>query len=492
MFRNNLKIAWRNLLKDRQFTFLNLVGLSTGLACAILIYLWVNDELHVDRFHEKDNRLFQVMENVEAANGIETITSTQGLLADALSKEMPEVEYATSVIPVSWFDKKGILSYGENHITASEEFAGKDYLNIFSYHLIYGDKNHALEDKNSIIISDELARKLFNTTGNVIGRNITWNQKDYSGVYTISGIFEKPPSNATAQFDMVFNYELFLERNPGLTDWRNYNPETYVIVKKGTDIEKFNNKIAGFIKNKKDQAKETLFVQKYSSRYLHNNYENGVPSGGRVEYVKLFSVIAVFILLIACINFMNLSTAKAAGRMKESAMRKVMGASRYLLITQYLGESLLMAFLSVCMAILFVVLLLGQFNKITGKQLSLHFDTQLILPVLGITLFTGLVSGSYPALYLSGFRAAAMLKGRLKNSAGELLIRKGLVIFQFALSGIFIISLLVIYGQMQFIQTKNLGYNRDHVLYFEKGGMVSDNKEDYAAGGKYETELEIF
>lgn len=492
MFRHYFKITGRRLLKDRSFTLLNWMGLSTGLACTLLISLWIKDELQVDRFNENDSRLFQVMENWETPQGIETTGNTPGLLAGTLAADFPEVEYAVPVIPVAWFDKKGILLSGDNQVEASEQFVGKDFFHVFPYRLLQGDKDNVLKDPHSVLISDQLAGKLFHTTTDIIGKTVTWNQKDFSGVYRISGIFQTPPANATARFDILFNYDLFFEKNPKLTDWRNNDPFTYVLVKKGTGISAFNTRIAGLIKSKNEQSKQTLFVQKYADRYLHNQFVNGIPSGGRIEYVRLFSIIAIFILVIACINFMNLSTAKAAGRMKEAGIKKVMGASRSSLIAQYLGESLLITSLAVLTAILLVFLLLPRFNEITGKQLSLHFDTGTMLWIPGITLITGIVSGSYPALYLSGFTPAGSLKGQLKNSVGELLVRKGLVIFQFTLSCIFIISVGVIYRQMQLVQTKNLGYNRDHVLYFDRGGMLSDKKEDYAPGGKYETDLADF
>ncbi len=468
------------------------MGLSTGLACALLIFLWVNDELHVDKFNKNDSQLFQVMNNGETPNGIVTGENTPGLLASALSAEMPEVEYAVPVVPVSWFDKKGILTYGDSHIEASEQFAGKDFFKVFSYPLVEGNKNTALADKHSILISEELARKLFHTTENIIGKTVAWNQKDYSDVYLISGIFQKLPLNATTQFDVLLNYDLFQDKNPKLNDWSNNDPSTYILLKKGTNISAFNAKIAGFIKARNEKSNETLFVQKYSDKYLHNNYENGIPSGGRIEYVRLFSIIAIFILIIACINFMNLSTAKAAERMKDAGMKKVMGARRFALVSQCLGESVLMASIAMVTAIFLVSLLLPLFNEITGKHLVLHFGASLTMSILGITLFTGIFSGSYPALYLSGSKPAMMLKGQMRNSVGELLVRKGLVIFQFTLSGIFIISVLVIYRQMQLVQTRNLGYNRDHVLYFDKGEIVSENKDDYAPGGKFETRLESF
>ena len=492
MYKYNLKMAWRYLLKDRPFTILNLIGLSTGLACTIVIYLWVTDEWHIDKFNEKDSRLFQVLKNSQSPTGITTDERTPGLLATTLAKEMPEVEYATSVIPVSWFDKKGILIYGDRHINANEEFAGQDYFSMFSYRLIEGHKDQVLQDKADIVISKELALKLFNTTENVVGKNVEWNKKDYSGIYRISGVFEKPPANATAQFDIVFNYALFLDKNQKLTAWTNNDPSTYVLLKNDADINSFNQKIAGLIEARVERSKTTLWAQKYSDRYLHDRYDNGAPSGGRIEYVRMFSLIAAFILIIACINFMNLSTAKAARRIKETGIKKVVGAPRFALVLQYMQESLILCFLALMIAIGLVFLLLPQFNLITGRQLSLHFTTGFVLALMAITLVTGVLSGSYPALYLSGFKPAVILRGKIKTSLSELAVRKGLVVFQFTLSALFILSVLVIYRQMRLIQTKNLGYNRDNILYFEGGGMVSNNKEDYAPGGKYESDLQNF
>jgi putative ABC transport system permease protein len=492
MFKINFRMVWRNLVKDRHFTFLNLVGLSTGLTCTILIYLWVSDELHTDKFNARDSQLFQVLKNSSTSAGISTDDRMPGLLAASLAREMPEVEYAVSVIPVSWFDKKGILSDGDRRVTTSEQFAGRDFFNIFSYRLISGDKDRVLPDKHAIVISDVLALKLFNTTANIVGKSVEWNQKDYSGIYLITGVFEKPPVNATAQFDLVFNYDLFLEKNPKLEIWTNNDPSTYIVLKKGASVAAFNDKIAGFLKAKDAHAKSTLFVQQYSDIYLHNHYENGVPAGGRIEYVRLFSLIALFVLTIACINFMNLSTAKAAGRIKETGIKKVMGARRGMLVGQYLGESLLLSVLAVFVAIGLVILFLPQFNQLTGKRLSIHPDTSFVLALLGITGITGIVSGSYPALYLSGFKPVSILRGQVMRSIGEQSVRKGLVVFQFTLSAVFIVCVLVVYRQMQFIQTKNLGYNRENLLYFERGGMVSDSMADYAPGGKYEADFQTF
>lgn len=490
MISSYFKIAWRNLWKDRQFTFLNLIGLSTGLACALLIYLWVNDELNVDKFHEKDRQLFQVMQNKANDKGIETIEYTQGLLAMSLAEEMSEVEYATSVIPPAWFSDKGIVSFKDTKVRADGQFAGKDYFNLFTFHFISGNKNKALSSKYSVVISDELATRIFNTTDNIIGKTIEWKQTGYSGQYIISGIIKKPPSNSSSQFDLLFNYELFLETRQQLKSWGNSDPFTYLILKKGTNIDHFNAKIANYINSKDERlSPRSLFIRRYSDKYLYGQYENGVQSGGRISYVKLFSLIALFILIIACINFMNLSTAKASGKLKEVGIKKVVGASRRTLVFQYLGESLLMAFLALVFAIILIILLLAPFNEITSKQLSLDFNRNIILSIFAITLLTGLISGSYPAFYLSGFTPAKVLKGKFSTSVGELWARKGLVVFQFTVSVILIISVMVVYKQIQYIQSKNLGYNRDNVIYFEKGGGIS---EDYKDSETYEQDMETF
>ena len=486
MFQNYFKIAWRNLLKHRQFTLLNLLGLSTGLACALLIYLWVYDELHIDKFNEKDSRLYQVMKNSPNADGTtDTHTTTPCLLADALVKEIPEIEYALPVVAMDEYgENKGILSAGNKLVKARPQFAGKDYFNVFSYRFIQGDKRQAFNNRYGVLLSDKLALKLFNTTENVVGRTVSWNQGDaLTGTYIVTGIVEAPPVNASLPFDCIFSFDLyydtFKDRN-GLASWDSNNPSTFVVVKEGTNIQQLNDKIREFSRIKYNKPRETkgmnwygaMFLQRFSERHLYNHYENGEIAGGRIEYVRLFSVIAIFILIIACINFMNLSTAKAAGRLKEVGIKKVAGAGQGTLMIQYLGESILMSFLSLMIAFLLINLLLPSFNSITGKQLQIYYNSHLILTVSGITLLTGIIAGSYPAFYLSRFKPVAVLKGQLKNAVGELWIRKGLVVFQFALSAIFIVSVLVVYKQMQLIQTKNLGYNKDNVIYFASEGKL--------------------
>ncbi|MFC4870661.1 ABC transporter permease [Negadavirga shengliensis] len=492
MLRHNLLLIFRSFKKDKSTFLINLIGLSTGLACASLIFLWAQDELSIDHFNEKDVRLYQVMQNIPNADGIRTIESTHGLLAKALAEEMPEVESAISVIPASWFPDTGILSFEETRVKTKGQYVGNGFFQIFSYDFVQGDKNQLLNNKYNIAISEELAMKLFHTTDNVIGKTVAWDHETMNGQFIVMGIFKNIPLNASEQFDLVFNYELFFENRPGLQSWGNSDPYTYLLLKDGTNISEFNDKIAGFLRTKDESHTSSLFVRKYSDKYLYNHFENGVQAGGRIEYVRLFSLIAIFILAIACVNFMNLSTAKASRRLKEVGVKKAVGAGRKTLIAQYLGESMLMALVSMFMAILLVELFLPRFNAITGKHLELAWDGNLILSLLAVTYVTGLVAGSYPAFYLSGFNPVTVLKGKLNTSMEEVWTRKGLVVFQFVISVILIAFVGVVYKQIEFVQTKNLGYDRDNILHFEMEMKIEDDPDFLMEGGIWEKRVEAF
>ena len=468
MFQHSLIVIYRSFKRFKSTSIINLIGLSTGLTCALLIFLWLNDELHVDKFHKKDSQLYQVMEHRIEANGIVTAESTSGYMAEALAEEMPEVEYATTVRgPLA----NVTLTVKDKNIKATGQYVGKDFFNIFSYPIIQGDKNHVWADRNSMMVSEALAMKLFNTSENIIGKTV---ELQHEQEFFISGVFEAVSSSSSAQFDFVLSFEEFAAGNEWVLAWDSTPTNAYVVLKSGTDINTFNEKIRHYVKIKTNYGikHRTPFLKRYSEIYLYGKYENGEQAGGRIEYVELFSVIAIFILVIACINFMNLSTAKASRRIKEVGVKKAIGARRKDLIFQYLGESLLMSSASLIIALLFVLLLLPQFNEITGKHLALNFDTPMLFTVLGITLFTGLIAGSYPALYLSGFNPVAVLKGKLNTSMGELLTRKGLVVFQFALSIILMVSVVVVYKQIEYAQTKNLGYNRENIILFDREGKA--------------------
>lgn len=473
MLKHNLLLAFRNFKRSKGTFFINLIGLSTGLACTLLIYLWANDELQKDNFFANDDQLYQVMENRVQAQGIWTAQSTSGVMADLMMKEMPEVQYAAHA---SWVSE-GVLSIGENDVRAKGHYTGEEYFNIFSYEIVQGDRRKLLADKNSIVISEELALRLFNTTENVLGRSVI-HQHDQE--YFVSGIM-KVPSNSSLQFDFVMSMEKFKDIIGANFNWGSTGPFCYILLKPGTDPEAFNRKIADYVrlKTNNEVTHRTPFIRQYSKAYLYGKYENGVVVGGRITYVKMFSIIAVFILAIACINFMNLSTAKASRRIKEVGIKKAVGAQRKTLVAQYLSESMLLTFTALVIAVILVQLFLPKFNVITDKQLALTVSPTVILAFLGIALFTGFVSGSYPSLYLSHFSPAAVLKGKINSTFGELLARKGLVIFQFSLSVIFIVSVMVIYKQIEFVQSKNLGYNKDNVIYFGMEGKTRENRETF-------------
>ncbi|MBS1661217.1 MAG: ABC transporter permease [Bacteroidetes bacterium] len=467
MLKSFLQLTWRNLKKDRQFTILNLLGLSVGVTCTLLIGLWVSDELNMDKYNEKDARLYQVLRISKSASGVNVGTYTPGILAPALKKELPEVEKAAMVFPASWFNSKATVVFGDKHLKAAGQYVSADYFDIFTCPILAGSRDQLFADKHAVAISDQMAEKLFGSTSDVIGKSIQWEQNEFSGDYVIRAVFRHNPDNATEQFDFTFNYDIALEKRDGLKEWGNSDPHTFVLVREGTDLRQLNAKMHDFLERQVKHEQPVLSLVKFSDRYLHDHYENGVQTGGRIVYVRLFSIVAIFILVIACINFMNLSTAKAAHRAKEVGIKKVVGAPRHILVLQYLGESVLLSFMALGLSLILLQLLLPVFNEITGKQLHIMVNAGTVASVLGITLLTGILAGSYPAFHLSGFRPVTVLKGKVPSSWSELWTRKGLVVFQFTLSVVLIASVLIIYQQINYIQTRNLGYDRDHVLYFE-------------------------
>jgi putative ABC transport system permease protein len=282
MLKNYLKMTWRNLKKDRQFTLLNLLGLSVGLACTLLIGLWVFDELHVNKYNEKDDRLYQVMSNFKTAAGINTSTNTAGILAPALKKELPEVESAVTVFSASWFSYKGAVKVGDKHLQADGQYVSKDYFDVFTCPWLAGDRNKLFADKHSVAVSDVMAKKLFGTTEGIIGRTIKWDQGELGGDFMIVGVYKDNPPYATERFDFIFNFDLALEKRDGLQQWYNSDPSTYIVVKKGTDIRSLNARVHNFLQGRAKGDLATLFLVKFSDRYLHDHYDNGAEAGGRI------------------------------------------------------------------------------------------------------------------------------------------------------------------------------------------------------------------
>lgn len=476
MFQHNLLIAIRNLRRHKGSFIINLLGLSTGLACTLLIYLWVSDELRMDKFHENDSRLYQVMELSTENGNVIVHDGTQGPLAQAMATDLPEVEKSVSVLSMEKVGLRVPLKAGEKVIKSAGLFADKDFFTIFSFPFIEGATGTSLLKKESIVLSEKLALSLFSSTDQAMGKTIEWEFMGKKFQALVTGVFAQPPSANSMNFEFVFTYDLlYNDIAPNMQKWWNEGPNTYLLVKAGTDMNRFDAKIKDFIKKYLPDSHFTLFTRPYSSSYLYGNYENGVQSGGRIEYVRLFSLVAFFILAIACINFMNLSTARASRRLKEVGIKKAVGSTRGALVMQFLSEAVFMAFASLLVAIVLVMAVLPTFNGITAKELAIEPDIKLLLLAIGVTFLTGVISGSYPAFYMSGFDVVSVFKGKMKKSVGELLARKGLVVFQFMVSLILMVSVMVIYEQVEYVQSKNIGYDRDNIVVFDKEGSINEN-----------------
>ena len=479
MLHHILLVAFRNFLRYKKIFAINLIGLTAGLTSVLLIYLWVQDELSIDQFHENKERLFQVRRLTPGPEKtFEVHSSNSVLLPGVLETEMPDVEYAVPMRPVP----SATVSVGGDRLPATGAFAGKDFFKAFSFPIIHGDKNSALSDKYNMAISTELAGRLFGSADNCLGKAINWDLRHFGGDFVISAVFEKP-SATSEQFDFLLTHEMFLEKNQMDVNWNSNPIMVNLTLRPGVDAADFNDKLNRLYKVKTtgddDWEGVRMFVQPYSDIYLHNRFENGKLAGGRIDYVILFSMVAVFILIIACINFMNLSTARAQSRMKEIGIKKGIGVQRFELIFQHLGESIIMSTCALLVSIIAVVLVLPVFNEISGKHLTLDDGWNLLMGGFVITFITGLIAGSYPAFYLSGFKPVAILKGRLSSSKPELFVRRGLVIFQFAISIVLIVSVVVVYRQIKFVQSWDLGFHKDNVVLIKRQGELNNQLDTF-------------
>jgi len=472
MFKNYFKTTWRNLFRNKAFSLINIMGLALGLACSLLIMLWVNDEYKVDAFHKNKTQLYSVFERRYHDGQINAGYATQGLMPDEMKRVFPEVQYATGN---AW---SHVSTFEANNKIIKEDgnFAGQDFFKMFSYPLLQGDAITALQTPLDIAISRKMAEDFFGSAAEAIGKTIRYqNKKDLK----ITAVFDNVPQNSSAKFDYLINWQTFLENNGWAKNWDNNGPPTHIMLRKGTDINAFEKKITKFLDNyNKKQSPHSyvrLGIQRFGDVYLHSNFDqNGEISGGRIEYVRIFSIVAIFILLIACINFMNLTTTKSIKRAKEIGVRKVMGAVRFALIKQFISEALLIVSIAMLISLVVVTLVLPQFNQFTGKQIQIPFDNGTFwLSLTGLLLVTGFISGSYPALYLSSFRPVRVLKGLPKFSSSALWFRKGLVVFQFTLSIILIIVTIVVSKQVKYIQTTNLGYDKENLVYISLEGDLA-------------------
>jgi putative ABC transport system permease protein len=473
MFEHFIKIAWRNLTRNKYFSFINIFGLSLGIACSLLIFLWVKDERGVDSMTAGKN-VYNVYERVFSEGQVAAGPEAAGLLARELKRKIPDIKYATAF----WEDRHSelLLSIGEKNITQKGCYADSDFFKIFNYKLLEGTPASALAGSGAIAISRTLAESLFNNVSAAFGKTIRINNgQDFK----ITAIFEDPPANASTKFAFALNYNTALKNVDWLYDWINRSPSTYIELEPGADQSKVSAEIKNFITsylsgNYGAGFRVELGLQPFNEMYLHNTYKNGVPEGGRIEYVRLFTIIAIFILLIACINFMNLAIVRSVKRAKEVGIRKTVGALRIRLILQFIGEAMLLTFFAVIVALILVIIALPFFNALTQKQMVIPFFSPSFWFTLAMLFcITGIVAGSYPAWFLSSLIPVKILKGTLKFSQNAVLFRKGLVLFQFILSITLITGTIIISEQIHYVQTKNVGFDKDNLLYIPFQGDLS-------------------
>ncbi|OOG76370.1 ABC transporter permease [Algoriphagus sp. A40] len=471
MWINYFKIAYRNLLRNKKFSITNLVGLSLGCTCTIFILLWVYDELTYDKFHENYEDIYRVMAHRDYNDQIFTDQNMVFPLAQALEQELPEVENAV----MSTWDESHILAFGDtkqrkNGITVSE-----NYFDVFSWQFLQGNAQTALPDPNSIILTESAAKSLF---GNADPLHQTL-KIDNDREVTITAILKDLPGNSSFKFDYIhlFNYsDESLQR--ALTNWTNSSWNVFLQVQPGTDPEELSKKISAIkIKNNPtDQGISTYFAFPMSKWRLFSEFKDGVNTGGMITYVRLFSIVAVIILLIACVNFMNLSTARSERRAKEVGIRKTLGSGKKQLMLQFFFESMTLTLLAFFVSVIAVFLLMPAFNQLAGKTLSLDLSSPVFWIIsLAVVTFTGLIAGSYPAIYLSSFNPIKILKGTFLAGEKAVLPRNILVVGQFVISILLISGTLIVYQQIQHIKNRDIGYNPDNLIMISSTEDIQQN-----------------
>jgi len=462
MFRNYLKTALRVIQKHKAFSVINITGLGVGMACCVLILLWVQDELIYDRFHEDHEQLYRLILKHEG----KWFTGSPWALAPTLKKDYEEVDMYTRYAQRSF-----VASYGERSFYETAAFVDPDFFEMFTFPLIEGNPQALFPTNNSAVITERTANKYFGKE-NAIGKALVI---DTDSEFTVTGIIKDVPSNSHMSFDILVPVKLFGDERLN-TWWLESN--SYIKLKKNVHPDVFREKISGVIMkyDTRTQAENIAGIQPLARIHLYD-----VRGGGGILYVYIFATIAVFILLIACINFMNLSTARGGNRAKEVGMRKVVGARRANVIKQFFGESILLSVIALCVACGLVFLLLPAFNNIAQKNLSLNPGNiaSILIGLIGITLFTGFLSGSYPALFLSAFHPVKVIKGTYSKGTQKPLLRRALVVFQFTVATVLIIGTVIVYKQLNYIRNKDLGFNRQQVLSLPMNDSIRANLDPF-------------
>jgi len=482
MLKNYLKIAIRNLLRNKGFSIINITGLAIGMASALLILLWIQNELSYDRFYPKTDRIYVMYNRDKISGGIWAWNNTPGPMGPILKKDYAAVEeYAR------YFNVTFLTTVGEKHINSQGAFCDSGFLRIFQFQMLKGEAATAMNGPKNIVLTESTAKRLFGAE-EAIGKTV---RIDSTADFVVTGVLKDLPPNTSFTFDYLlpWSFAIRLGWESDNDSWGNNHVYTYVLLKPGVSQAAFDRQVKNItISHSKNLETTEVFTQPMTRYHLYSKNENGILVGDKIKTVQLFGVIACFILLIACINFMNLSTARSEKRAREVGVRKVVGAYKGFLIAQFVGESILISGLAFIVAMLLAYVSLDSFNLLVGKQLVIDYaNPALWLFSIGFVLFTGLLAGSYPAFYLSSFQPVKVLKGSFKKADALVSTRKVLVVFQFSFAIILIICTLIIQRQIQYGQNRDAGYDRHNLVYtFAQGDLIKHYqllKEDLISSG---------
>lgn len=479
MILHNLKTAFRKLLNRKEFTGINVLGLVIGITTSLFIFLWVNDELQFDGFHKNKENIFSVWTNFHYINGeILTGSDQTGSLKAALESDFPEIEKVTRIN----YNPEIQVGYKDRHFKNKGIFVDEEFFQIFTFPFVDGAlTEESLATDKDIILTESLALKLFGRT-NVTGEQVRLDNRVDA---IVRGVVQDPPKNSKFQFAYALSMQSWLDRNEWAMGWGNGALEVYLTVAENSSIDQINSKIEDLNRKNQEGSIRSPFLKPFSEIYLYGKYENGELTGGRIEYVRLFTVVAIFIICIACINFINLSIADSFKRSKEVGVRKVVGAGKANLIKEFLIESGLIVLTSVIVAVILVEILIPYFNELTGKGIQLNwFQPELAVSILTLALLTTLIAGLYPAVVLSGFKTTQALRGKLDmKGAGGIgaFIRKGLVVFQFLVAGFLIFATLIISKQIDFIFNNDRNIEKEGVIVLNNDYGLIENYESFRA-----------
>ncbi len=457
MFKNFLRITLRHLWKNKSYSFLNIFGLAIGITCAGFIFLWIEGEMSFDQSFSQKDHLYRIMTNQTYDGKTRAFGSTPAKLAPAIKEEIPGI---TNTCRIS--GNKALFSLGDKSIFEQGGFTDTAFFSMFDITFTAGNARDAFREVNSVVITEKMAQRFFGTDGNVVGKMLKVDNKTSR---VVSGVIKDMPENSTLQLSWLSPFEIFIQAHDWWQYWGSYSVSTYATLQPSADTAKISRQLYGFIEKKEAGATARPFLFSMKDWHLRGEFEDGKQVGGRIVYVRMFAVIAWIILLIACINFMNLATARSEKRAREVGIRKVMGVAREMLTLQFIGEAITMAVVAVIFGLLIMWTLLPLFNTMVEEPLSLGLtQPRHLLYLLGIAVLCGLVAGSYPSLYLSSFNPVAVLKGFKAKQGSAAWIRKGLVVFQFTTSIVLIVSTIIIYQQIQHMRQRDLGYNQSHLI----------------------------